>query len=264
MSRRRWLAAGAGALACLTAPGRTLRAASSDWVDRGEFGPFLCQSAVSLAPLQELFDELACLQLELERTLAVPPTGKTVDVLLLADERNHRRYLQQLYPGVPYRRALYVQRAGRGAVYVYQHEALAIDLRHECTHALLHGAMADVPLWLDEGLAEYFEMPEQERAYGHPHLEMLRWHRRMGIVQTIESLEQLEDLAQMGGAEYRFAWAWVHFMLHGPLAAHRALVEYVACLRAGQRPGALSASLRAAIPDLDARLVQHFNNWKRS
>ena len=40
---------------------------------------------------------------------------------------------------------------------------LRTDLRHELTHALLHGVLKDVPLWLDEGLAGFFELPPDAR-----------------------------------------------------------------------------------------------------
>jgi hypothetical protein len=240
------------------------RGGGPTWVDRGEYGPFQCQAAFPLASLAGVFDELGRLQLELQRTLAAPPSGQRVAVYLLADEANHRRFLQDLYPGLPYRRALYVQRAGQGAVYAYRHDELPIDLRHECTHALLHGALPAVPLWLDEGLAEYFEMPEHQRAYGHPHLAELRWRMQLGLLRKLESLETLEDLSQMGGMEYRYAWAWVHFMLHGPASAHRALVEHVAAIRRGEPAGSLSVRLRRTTSDLDARIIRHFQQWPRT
>jgi hypothetical protein len=158
---------------------------------------------------------------------------------------------------------LYVQRGGQGAVYAYQHPELAVDLRHECTHALLHANLPVVPLWLDEGLAEYFEMPEADRAFEHPHLSTLRWNLRLGMVQTVESLEAHGEVDDMGGVEYRFAWAWVHFMLHGPLEVHRTLVEYLAEIRDGKDPGLLAPRMRTAIPNLDQRMVEHFQHWRR-
>jgi hypothetical protein len=171
---------------------------------------------------------------------------------------------------VPYRRALYVQSKGSAAVYAFRHPDLAIDLRHECTHALIHASLPGVPLWLDEGLAEYFEMPQEERAFGHPSLAAVRWNLRLGMRRSIESLEAATDLGQMGGVEYRFSWAWVHFMLHGPVAAHRALVQQLAEIG---RDGStampmsttpLSSRLRSAIPNLDERMVHHFEKWRRA
>ncbi len=213
--------------------------------------------------MEGFFQELSRLEQELQRTLAVPPTSARVEVFLLADERSHRSHLSELFPRAPYRRALYVQRGGQGAVYAYQHPELPVDLRHECTHALLHANLAMVPLWLDEGLAEYFEMPEAARAFDHPHLSTLRWNLRFGMLQTVEDLQAHSELADMGGVEYRFAWAWVHFMLHGPLGVHRALVDFLADIRRGEPPGLLSERLRAVAPDLDDRIFQHFKHWQR-
>ena len=262
LTRRAFLAAGGLAAAALL--GRPARGGSQAWVDRRTYGPFQCVAAFLLAPLDAFFQELSGLEQELQRTLAVPPTSARVEVFLLADEDSHRRFLSELYPHVPYRRALYVQRSGRGAVYAYQHAELPVDLRHECTHALLHASLSMVPLWLDEGLAEYFEMPEAGRAFDHPHLSALRWNLRLGMLRSVESLEEHSELKDMGGVEYRFAWAWVHFMLHGPLPVHRALVEYLADIRRGESPGLLSERLRMATPDLDERMIQHFKHWRRA
>jgi hypothetical protein len=267
-TRREFLATGGLATAALWAA--TMRAhaartpAAAAWIDRREYGPFQCVAAFPLAPLEPVFDELSQLEHELQRTLGLPPAKATVEVYLLADEASHRALLEQLYPRVPYRRALYVQRERRAAVYAYQHPELAIDLRHECTHALLHANLPTVPLWLDEGLAEYFEMPEAQRASNHPHLPAVKWNLRLGMFRTIESLETTDKLSDMGGVEYRFSWAWVHFMLHGPVAAHRALVQFVGDLRRGGSSEQLSARLHAALPAAEQRMAQHFLQWRRS
>ena len=261
LSRREILAGVGAALAGAAARG-ALAAAADPWLDRRSYGPFQCVAAFPLRTLDGFFHELSRLELELRRTLGVPPASATVDIFLLADEASHRRLLAELFPKVPYRRALYVQKGGRGAVYAYQHEELSIDLRHECTHALLHTNLPMVPLWLDEGLAEYFEMPEAERAFDHPHLAKLRWDLRLFRLLKVETLEAQSELADMGPAEYRFAWAWVHFMLHGPVAVHRALVSYLADIRRGDPPGLLSERLRAASPELDQRMIQHFKHWR--
>jgi hypothetical protein len=263
LSRRRFLRSFVGTLGA-SAMLRLADAAEPAWIERAEYGPFQCVSAFPLAPLGATFAELTQLERELQRTLAAPPMSSRVEILLLADEASYRRYMHELYPRVPYRRALYVKRGGRGAVYAFWHDQLPIDLRHECTHALLHASLPEVPLWLDEGLAEYFEMPQSERAFGHPHLAAVRRHTRLGFVRTVDSLENIHDLAAMGGMEYRFSWAWVHFMLHGPVAAHRSLVAQMARIRRGENPGSLADRLQAAVPELDHRMIQHFRSWQRA
>ncbi|MEM8947005.1 MAG: hypothetical protein AAGD11_17655 [Planctomycetota bacterium] len=261
-SRRQFLAVGGAALSHWAISTPTVRAAPP-WIDHQSYGPFQCHASFPLGNLNGLFQELSALELELQRTLAVPPASQTVDVFLLDNKQQHQQMLQQLFPQVPYRRALYVQRGGRGSVYAYRHSEVAIDLRHECTHALLHTNLAMVPLWLDEGLAEYFEMPASLRPFDHPHLKKLRWNLRFGILPEIETLESLQDLSEMGGAEYRYAWAWVHFMLHGPLPVHRVLVHYLADIRRHNPPGKLSDRLHRAMPQLKQQLVMHFKHWRR-
>ncbi len=264
-SRRQFLSLGGAAV--LSHWGATaLRcsaATRSEWLDHQSYGPFQCRATFPMGDLTSLFQELSALEHELQRTLAVPPASQVVDVYLMESKPSHQAFLNRHFPQVPYRRALYVQRSGRGSVFAYRHSELAVDLRHECTHALLHTNLPMVPLWLDEGLAEYFEMPAEQRAFEHPHLKKLRWNIRFGMIPNIESLEAHQDLSEMGGAEYRFAWAWVHFMLHGPLPVHRALVRYLADIRRGNPPGKLSERLRLALPDLERQMVRHFKQWHR-
>jgi hypothetical protein len=262
LSRRKFLAI--GSLAAISQAGWGARSATaSAWVDRRTDGPFQTAAAFPLGDFNAVFSELGRLERELQRTLGLPSAEGPIDVYLFADERSHRQFMSEAFPRVPYRRALFVQRDGRSAVYAFRHPELPVDLRHECTHALLHANLAMLPLWLDEGLAEYFEMPESDRAFGHPHLAALRWNLRLGMMRSIETLEARQDLGDMEGVDYRFSWAWAHFMLHGPLPAHRALVEYLADIRRGEPPGKLSGRLRAAMPDVDQRVVQHFKHWRR-
>ncbi len=262
LSRRKFLVAGGATIASQWAS-KPLTCQAAAWVDHRSHGPFQCRATFPLANLASVFQDLTAVEKELQRTLAVPPAGQTIDIYIVENEQAHRQLLSQLYPRVPYRRALYVQRAGHGSVYTYRHDQLDVDLRHECTHALLHTNLPMVPLWLDEGLAEYFEMPTSRRAFEHPHLSKLRWNLRFGMVRGIESLEQCQELKDMGGVEYRFAWAWVHFMLHGPLPAHRTLVHYLGDIRRGNPPGQLSARLQTALDHPEQAMIHHFKRWRQ-
>lgn len=261
-TRRGTLAVIAASTALTWAASTTRCCAEPHWVDHRAHGPFRFHATFPLGSLTPFFQELSSLELELQRTLAVPPAGQPIDVYLFDDENSYRTMINQLFPQVSYRRALYVQRAKHGSIYAFWQPELAVDLRHECTHALLHANLAMVPLWLDEGLAEYFEMPEPQRASEHPHLSKLRWNLRFGMVRSIESLESCSELDDMEGEEYRFAWAWIHFMLHGPLPAHRALVHYLRDIERGDPPGKLSERLRAAVPNLDGQFAEHFKKWR--
>lgn len=238
-------------------------AAAQHWVDLVHVPPFVCHADFPLVDEGPLLAELAQLENDLVRYLAIAPSGERIDLYLFADRSRYREFLAQRYPQLPDRRALFVKGHGPGAVFVYRSRELAIDVRHESTHALLHAALPMVPLWLDEGLAEYFELPPQQRATGHTHQGSIRWQLRLGRVPRLERLEQLTDLSQMREAEYRDAWAWVHFMLHGPPEARDELIRFLADIRASTPPGLLSVRLERRLPQVHQRLAAHFKAWDR-
>jgi hypothetical protein len=235
--------------------------AAEPWIDTRQSGNFICQATFPLKEYEPLLAQLQQLQPELVRTLGIAPASEPTYIYLFSNKEAHREYLEQHYPTVPYRPALFVKEGGLAGVYAYRHDALAIDLRHECTHALLHASLPMVPLWLDEGLAKYFEVPAEERAFQHPYFGWLRWEMRLGMIRTVSDLESRQELADMGASEYRYSWAWVHFMLHGPEAAHRTLVDYLADVHRGEIAGNLSERLAVATPNSTERMVQHFKHW---
>jgi len=210
-----------------------------------------------------VLQELPALELELRRVLALAPCREPIVVLLLKDEQQHRGYLQERFPGVPYRRALFVKQDNRATVFAYRHKEMAIDLRHECTHALLHADLPMLPLWLDEGLAEYFEAPAAERAFENPHARSLRWNMQLGVVRGLESLEKKNELEQLTRRDYQFAWAWTHFLLHGPESATQQLWAYLSAIRRGEPPGDMSARIEAVLPGSKRQLVRHFRSWAK-
>jgi hypothetical protein len=119
-----------------------------------------------------------------------------------------------------------------------------------------------VPLWLDEGLAEYFEVERELRASGNPHLARVRWNLRVARPPSLEALEVKASLGEMDKSDYRHAWAWTHWMLHGPQEAHDELVRYLSDIQAGTPAGQLSERLRRRIPDLEESFATHFQNWE--
>jgi hypothetical protein len=233
------------------------------WADERVVWPFVCRADFSLTGWEGLFDDLARLQNDLVRCLGVPAADGPIELYLFRDEESYRRFLGQHFPDVPYRRALYILREGNAMVLAYCSRELPVDLRHECTHALLHATLPLVPLWLDEGLAEYFEVAPSQRAFGSPHLSGVRWSARLGIFSRLDSLEKKADLEEMEGREYRNAWAWAHFMIHGPSEARDELVRFLADIRAQTPPGLLSRRLEQRLPHLESRFAAHFRSWKR-
>lgn len=233
---------------------------AQDWADQRRIGPVTVRSAFPLKPYESLLAEVLQVRADLTRHLGIPAVDKPIEVYLLANETSFRRYLARHFPKVPYRRALFIKARGRTIVLAYRHKDLAIDLRHESTHAFLHAALPMVPLWLDEGLAEYFEVPPAARAVGNPHSSATRWHARFGRAPALARLEAITELEDMGPGEYRESWAWVHFCLHGPKPAHDALVAYLADIRRNTPPGDLSDRLARKLPGVRQQFATHLKS----
>jgi hypothetical protein len=234
---------------------------AEEWVDRRSVGPFVCLANFSLAGQKGILDDLAMLENDLARNLGIRPAGEEGRVYVFRDQPSYVAFLKERYPQVPYRRALYVKNGGPGAVFAYRSPRFEIDLRHECTHALLHASVREVPLWLDEGLAGYFEMTPSQRSSGHPHLAEVQAAVRRGIEPRLADLEGKTELSQMGAAEYRDAWAWVHFMFHGSPVAGDEMRRYLADLRASKTPERLNDRLRRRLPAVEQLFREHFSRW---
>jgi hypothetical protein len=236
--------------------------APSRWPEERVAGPFLCHAEFPLDENRRLLSELQELQDQIVAALAVERPREPIHMFLFQRRATYEQYVRQYFPDVPHRRALFIKLRGPGMVFAYESRELAVDVRHESTHALLHTALPMVPLWLDEGLAEYFEVAAEQRASGHEHLRSIQWRSRLGWVPAIEDLESLDDVNDMSTAHYQRAWAWVHFMLHGPPEAREELQRFLADIAAYTPPGRLSQRLQRRVPDLELAFREHFRSWK--
>ena len=78
----------------------------------------------------------------------------------------------------------------------------------------------------------------------------------------MSDLERLAQLDEMGAAEYRHAWAWVHCMLHNSAESRAELVAFLADIAAHTPPGQLSERLRRRLGGNEALVEQHFRSWR--
>ena len=60
-------------------------------------------------------------------------------------------------------------------------------LRHEVTHAYVHSAVPDLPLWLDEGLAKFYEAPAREQGINRQLLNQLRERLSRALAARFEA-----------------------------------------------------------------------------
>ncbi len=237
--------------------------AENRWPDERALGLISYHADFSLTRYEKLLTETSGLQRDLDKLLGIGESREPIHLFLFGRKSTYKSYLNRHFPSVPFRRALFVKRRGPGMVFAYVNREFEVDLRHESTHAFLHSSLPHVPLWLDEGLAEYFEVSPERRPYDNPHMSTLRRELRSGSVARMTTLEGMTTLEEMGASQYRHAWAWVHFMLHGPVEAHDELVRYLADIKNALPAGKLSTRLRRRLPNLDQHFVHHFSNWRR-
>ncbi|MCH5377965.1 MAG: hypothetical protein JJ992_28745, partial [Planctomycetes bacterium] len=126
--------------------GEPLRAAQ--WPDEFRAGQFSCHADFALAAHHSLLQSMPQLQTQLIEALGIQSSQEMVHVFLFAKRSTYQAYLQQYFPDAPSRKALFIKGRGPGMVFAYRGDDFEIDLRHECTHALLNAALPMVPLWL--------------------------------------------------------------------------------------------------------------------
>lgn len=210
-----------------------------------------------------LFRELADLRDQVHKELQLPSARTIIQVHLFEDRPRYEAFMRARYPDLPKRRAFFVaQPHSVGGtedllVYTFWGDRIRQDLRHELTHALLHSVLKDVPLWLDEGLAEYFEVPPDAQGINLHHLEQIQLTGGRPFKPDLAHLEELSQVQQMTPVEYREAWAWVHLLLRDRPEAKAVLIQYLQQLRADPTPGLLQPRLAKVFPALDDALSQH-------
>ena len=225
--------------------------------------PYVFLSDFEISKDQPLFTELAQLRDQVYKELLLPAGTAVVQVYLFETKETYTAYMNLKHKDLPARRAFFIAQP-RGLngedliVYTYWSDRIRQDLRHELTHALLHSVIRDVPLWLDEGLAEYFELPPEKKCVNADHVDLLRRGLASGTHKpNLARLEGLKQVDEMNPAEYREAWAWVHLMLHSDAEAKTALLSYLQQLRGTRAPSALGEKLGKVFTDANKTFADH-------
>lgn len=219
----------------------------------------LVRSDIKLPQNDPLIKDLLGMRRQVSQALDLPLNSRPVHVYLFGSEEAYRKYWTANFPNYPLRRAYFVQTPDRElAVYTYWGDRIQEDLRHEFTHGLLHSATENVPLWLDEGIAEYFEIPgKTPGGVKTDDVHKLALAMQNGWRPDLDRLEKLEKVEQMQRTDYREAWAWVHFMLHSSTDSREVLLSYLKELRTDPNPPPLSQRLRSEIRDVDQRMLSY-------
>lgn len=166
-------------------------------------------SDVEIDASHRLLHELVQLKSRIHEQLGLQPSGETIHIYLYENQQRLQEFAGRLQP-MAARRAYFIQTDTTLSVHAAWTPDVATDLRHEVTHAYIHSTIPRLPLWLDEGLAEYFEVEPGQGGWNQRHAKMLG----MEPASTLSHLERLSDPAAMTQHDYASSWAWVHHLLH--------------------------------------------------
>ena len=234
------------------------------FIDTRLVGAVRYHADFSLEKEYDILRELSCIQKDLSQYLAIGHPKETIEVFFFSSKDSYRKFLANELPEAPQdRQALYVKQSAPGMVVILRGPDIKEDLRHEMTHAFLHACMPYVPLWLDEGLAEYFEKPRETRARVNPYFTSVSRKITFSQVPSMSRLEKMKYFDQMGNNEYCEAWSWVHFMIHHSRETHQMLAGYIRLLaERGDKTPPLEPYLTKTVTDPKKAYLDHFRNWK--
>jgi hypothetical protein len=211
-----------------------------------------------LPPRHRLLDELVAQRVDINRRLGLNNSEEPIHVYLFESEDRFKGFMKIYHPDFPDRRAFFVETDTKLSVYAHWGDRIAEDMRHEITHGYLHSAVQNLPLWLDEGLAEYYESPRNERGLNRSHVALLsELLRRESWRPDLKRLEQLDPEKDMSQNDYAEAWAWIHFLLESKPEYADLLRAYIADLRRNGVAAPLSDRVAAAIPNANLALTEH-------
>jgi TonB family protein len=165
-----------------------------------------------------------------------------IEVLLIGDEATMKE-LEPEYNGRKVAVAGYFQ-GGRDRDFIVLSgrmfpQTLTSVVYHELTHYFLARGLASRPMWLNEGLAEYFstaEVRDDEISLGaisQDRLQMLQTFSLLPLKEffAVDASSPYYNESFKASVYYSQAWAFAHYMMHGEHATR--FKQYLKALQKG-------------------------------
>ncbi|HEX4129391.1 MAG TPA: DUF1570 domain-containing protein [Pirellulales bacterium] len=224
------------------------------------FDQLVIHSNFSLPQQHRLVDDLCLLRGDLMTTLDMQPSDEPIHVYLFESEDHFQDFLSRQHPEFPARRAFFVESDTRLTVYAQWGDRVAEDLRHEVSHGYLHSVVRGIPLWIDEGLAEYFEVPRSDGGLNRPHIRLLltRWMDHQWR-PDLPRLERLSSAGEMAQEDYAEAWLWTHWLLEASPQHRKLLQGYLQTLARYGSAEPLSSTVQTVESNADEALLHHLS-----
>ncbi len=235
-----------------------------EWPYEAKVDQFLLHSDFELDDQARLESILGGLRSDITQALNLPAQKSPIHVVLFASSKEYARYMGHYFPSISPRRAIYLQDRGPGMLFTFWHDDIDSDLRHEASHAVLNQSGVQLPLWLDEGLAEYFELPKEKRFNQNGYINDVAQRATQGLVPSLMELERISNMSEFTDGHYRDSWAWIHFLLHRRQETRQLLIDYVSRHRKLAPQMLLSKQLSEICSDPAKEFQEHFSKMTTS
>ena len=218
-------------------------------------GQLVIRADFPLAVQHRLVRDLESLRVDVSQQLGLPVSDEPVRLYLFSSTDRYERFATRRFPGFPSRRAFFVETDTSLSVFAAWQDRIAEDLRHETTHGYVHAVAPAIPLWLDEGIAEYFELPRSAGGIHREHIDHLHGRILEGTWRAdLIRLESLRSASTLSQDDYAESWSWVHWMLTTTDTRRKILQSYLADIRL-DAPAAVPLSVRLVREGGDASLA---------
>lgn len=218
--------------------------------------------------LLPLLDELQTTHLDMKEILRLPDPKDVTLIRVFNDDFSLDEAIHEKMDVLPSRRTYFFettrleqgQKVRQMEILVKYTDCIADDLRHESVHGYLHSVCHKVPLWLDEGIAEYFEPERTVQGMQGRHINRLMLRKNStGWLPDLTRLEKLEKTVQydMTIEDYAESWLWVHFLLNYNAQTRKLLQDFLASLDSWRSPRPLSEQISDLYPN-NSQLVRDY------
>jgi hypothetical protein len=218
-------------------------------------GRFLLISDAELHDAGGIAADLDALHDELQSELRLPGIDEAVRVYIFARHTTFAHYVRKHIPYLArvdtHRRGLFLLRNGVPHIFVVRDEHFTASLRHEFVHVVLNTSAPGLPLWLDEGLAMYYETLDDPDRRAELTRRLAKRQAR-GWRPDLARLEQFDEMPEMDELAYAEAWAWVRLVQEGPAEVRDLLPAYLSDLSGGRKLVPLSDRLPQRLGDISA------------
>ena len=205
-----------------------------------------------------LIDELVARQSDIADKLRLPVSDEPINIYLFEDSDKFQNFMRKLHPDFADRRAFFVKNDTQLRIFAHWGPRVGEDLRHEVTHGYLHSVVPNMALWMDEGFAEFFEVPRGKRGINSQHIYQLsNRYRHSEWLPNLERLESIRSPADLTQADYAESWLWVHYLLETNEATRKFIQDHLARLRLSGSDTPISEQIKTLLPDAEIQLVEH-------